>query len=501
MRRAVQLALIAVAVCAAAGASLAGNRAATPRPLLTAVVDPAAVSEDPALAMRRIRAAGATVVRLVLPWEAVAPAWPAAGFDAANPDDPAYSWGRFDDDVRTAAASGLDVLAVVVGAPPWAQDRPPEAPPNDASWRVRPTDLAAFARAAASRYAGRGPLPRVRYWQAWNEPNYTSFLNPQLASQLERSPSLPLDADDVVSPDQYRLLVNAFSDAVHGVDPTNVVIAGGLLPFQAASAGIGVSVGPLLFMRKLLCMSGGAAPRPTCGDEVRFDVWSTHPYTVGGPVVQATSPDDVSIGDLPEMNRLLRAAEAAGHVRPARPLEFWVTEFGWDTKPPDSYGVPLALHARWVAEALYRMWTSGVSLVAWFGLRDDDLRGRPEGSVIQSGLYFRGESPAADRPKPTLSAFRFPFVAFPVGKRMRVWGRLPPGRTGSVVVQQSGPDGWRRLAALRPDANGIFQAVLGLRGSGFLIRARLADRSLTSVPFSLRRPPDLVVNPFGGPVG
>ena len=70
-----------------------------------------------------------------------------------------------------------------------------------------------------------------------------------------------------------------------------------------------------------------------------------------------------------------------------------------------------------------------------------------------------------------------------------------------MTIQQSSPGGWRRLATLRPDANGIFQGLLGLRGSGFLIRARLADGSLTSVPFSLKAPPDLVVNPFGGPVG
>lgn len=501
MLRLAQLALLAAALGALAGAGHARpQQPNAPRPLLTGVVDPAAVEADPGLAMTRIRGAGASVVRLVLPWEAVAPVAPGPSFRASDPDEPGYAWGTFDRTVRAAVANGLSVLAVVVGAPAWAQDRPPGAPPQDASWRVRPADLAAFATAAARRYDGTR-APRVRLWQVWNEPNYTGFLNPQLESQLRRPLRLPLDPDDVVSPEQYAALVNAFSDAVHAVDPTNVVVAGGLLPFTAANAATGVAVGPLLFMRKLLCMSGGATPRPTCARVVRFDVWSTHPYTVGGPQVHATLPDDVSIGDLPEMSRLLRAAAAAGRVRSSRRVEFWVTEFGWDTKPPDNHGVPLGLHARWVAEALYRMWSSGVSLVAWFGLRDDELRGRPEGHVIQSGLYFRGSSPAADRPKPTLAAFRFPFVAFPQGRRARVWGRLPPGKAGTVVVQQSSRRGWLRLASLRADASGIFQGTLGLRGSGFLVRARLADGSLSSVPFSLAKPPDLVVNPFGGPVG
>ena len=87
----------------------------------------------------------------------------------------------------------------------------------------------------------------------------------------------------------------------------------------------------------------------------------------------------------------------------------WVTEFGWDTAPADPKGVPLALHARWVSEALYRMWNAGVSLVTWIQLRDDPLTT----SYTQSGLYLRAREVQRDRPKAALRAFRFPFVAFP----------------------------------------------------------------------------------------
>jgi hypothetical protein len=75
----------------------------------------------------------------------------------------------------------------------------------------------------------------------------------------------------------------------------------------------------------------------------------------------------VSIGDLPEANRLLRAAVRARHVVSRGRVQLSVTEFGWDSKPPDDYAVPLKLHARWVAEALYRMWLDGVTLVTWYG--------------------------------------------------------------------------------------------------------------------------------------
>lgn len=106
-------------------------------------------------------------------------------------------------------------------------------------------------------------------------------------------------------------------------------------------------------MRELLCLSPSL--RPTCSAETRFDVWSHHRYTSGGPTHQAVLRDDVSLGDLPEMRRVLDAAMRAGHVRSAGKPRFRVTEFSWDSSPPDPNGVPTALHTRWVAEALYRM--------------------------------------------------------------------------------------------------------------------------------------------------
>ena len=79
-------------------------------------------------------------------------------------------------------------------------------------------------------------------------------------------------------------------------------------------------------------------------------------------------------------------------------MRFWVTEFAWDSNPPDPGGVPLALEGRWVADALHRVWAAGVSLVTWFSLRDQPLRT----SAYQSGLYLRGSgaSPRTSRSPP-----------------------------------------------------------------------------------------------------
>jgi hypothetical protein len=441
-------------------------------PLRTAIVDPA-VFED-VRTFERTRAAGATLVRFTVAWRNVVGGRPA---QPENPRDPAYDWRAVDQQVTLALRHGLEPLVTIMWAPDWA-----EGPGSGQPGTVRPdpTDLRQFARAAAIRYSGDFPanpddpysesLPRIRYWQVWNEPNREYFLSPQYAG------------DVMVAADWYRRMVNAFADAVHGVDPSNFVVAGGTAPFRRLG-----HPAPLAFMRAVLCMSR-RPHRPTCAAGAEFDAWAHHPYTSGGPTRQAFAPDDVSIGDLPEMRRLLRAAGAAGHVVARRTAELWVTEFSWDTRPPDRWGVPTPLHARWVAEGLYRMWRSDVTTVTWFLTKDEPVTRTP----YQSGLYF-----ADGRPKLAWQAFRFPVVAFPVGRRVYVWGRTPWGQPGRVIVQQKTSRRWRTVAAASTNGYGIFSRRLRIARRGF-VRARLAGGSASSVPFSLRKPRECYVNAFGG---
>jgi hypothetical protein len=161
--------------------------------------------------------------------------------------------------------------------------------------------------------------------------------------------------------------------------------------------------------------------------------------------------------------------------------------------------VPQALHARWVSEALYRMWRSGVSLVTWYLLRD-----QPRGSSpFQSGLYFRGASFARDRPKLALTAFRFPFVALRRSGRTLVWGRTPDSRAGTVRIEHRAATSriWRRVALLRANRHGIFTATLPIRDRRGSVRATRvtagASVAAASLPFSLRVPPNRTFRPFG----
>ncbi len=260
-----------------------------------------------ARAMKRIREAGAKAVRLMIPWSKTAPFRRPAGFRADDPADPAYNWSRADKLISLAQENGLEPLVTTVRAPKWA-----------GGLRVNAHQYGLFAKAIAQRYSGSfQDLPRVRYWIVWNEPNLAKYLAPQYSR------------GKLVSVARYRNMVNAFASSVRAVHRDNVVVAGITAPVRAAHA-----VGAFKFMRAVLCMSGAKRPKPTCRNKVSFDDWSVHPYTSGSPLHRAHGTDGVQLGDLPKVNRVLRAAVRAKHVRHVHRVNLWITEFSWDFRFP-----------------------------------------------------------------------------------------------------------------------------------------------------------------------
>ncbi|MDQ3891070.1 MAG: hypothetical protein M3312_11060 [Actinomycetota bacterium] len=465
------------------------------RPLHTAIVEPSPVvtgSTASTTLERMRRNAGADYVNLWVKWSWLAPTPPNGNHaDPRSYND--WRWKELDRQVTLARRHGLEPIVTIRFAPLWAQGDPASPRGNV---RPDPVELGLFARAAATRYSGDfrvrpgdAPLPRVRNWSVWNEPNLSFFLTPQFVGTKPFSPGW------------YRRMLNAFAAGVHAVRSGNVVIAGNTAAFGQAEGPSTVRdlqrQAPLAFMRRLLCLSRSLTP--TCADRAHFDVWAHHPYTSGGPTHHASTRDSVSLGDLPAMRRVLVAGVRSGHVvSPRRPVQFWVSEFSWDTKGPDPKGVPLRLHARWVAEALYRMWKAGVTLVTWFKIRDGAF---PE-TAYQSGFYFNGRPTtdddsldiSRDTPKPSLRAFRFPFVAFQRTTGVATWGRTPRGVPGRVVVERRTRAGWKRVGAVTTNDHGVFAKRFAGAMTGRL-RARFGRSK--SVAFLLKRPPDLKVFPFG----
>jgi hypothetical protein len=474
-------ALVIAAVVALLGGSQSARPSSTGIGLQTAVFDPTAfsTSADTSTAYEHVIAAGASAVRLYVALNEISPGGSVKppGFDPTDPADPAYNWASVDDQVTKAVAAGLEPILCLGQMPTWALD--PTVPGNG-----RPSSVwyGKFAEGAARRYSGSfGSLPRVRYWQAWNEPNLGPNLGPHRVGS------------ELVTPRLYRRLVNAFSFGVKSVHSDNLVIAGGLAPYDQPT---GDGIAPLTFMKEFLCMSGmQIRPRPRCLERATFDIWSMQPYTFGGPTHQSPLDGDIQLGDLPEMKQVLDEAVATGRIVSSNDVQFWATEFSWDTNPPDTGALDIELQTRWTAQALYVMWQNGISLVAWFLIRD-----RPANERWQSGLYFAGNTIADDTPKPTLQAFRFPTVAFVEEDKIRVWCRTPGGVPGNVTFEQSSGGGdFIALpgGTLASDANGIAGGLLVPLSPTGLVRATFVPTGERSVPFSLTDVPDQPIDPWG----
>jgi hypothetical protein len=393
---------------------------------------------------------GSTAVRVGVVWAAVAPFRRPRGFRAANPSDRNYRWAALDATVRTATADGQTVVLMPFQAPSWAEGpgRPSYVFPG--AWDPNPRDFGAFARALALRYSGhyrdplhrRQMLPRVRYFQPWNEANLPQYLMPQWVA----GPGGSIVAE---SPGLYRSMLNAFYSAVTAVQPSAYVLAAGTAPYGDPP---GVDrMSPIAFLEGLMCLTPALRASP-CPDPPHFDALDHHPYAIA-PTVPAHKSGDVSVPDLGKIWRVLHAAQRVGHALPAGPKSLWVTELSWPTDPPNA--VTEARQAHYLPEAFYELWIQHVQNVFWFQLRDPPASRNSFGGA---GLYF-GNGTA----KPAATAFRFPFVALPVPHRKNVlalWGKAPTA--GVVTIEELTRGSWRPILALQSTPGGIFYARRGL---------------------------------------
>jgi hypothetical protein len=440
------------------------------------------------LAFQRTRETGAHFVRIPLYWGGAAPETLPATWNPSNHADSNYEWGESDADVVGAVRAGLTPVLQIDGTPSWAQRcrTPPALVP--AICDPDPAALRAFATAAAQRYSGRvSGLPRVQYWQGLNEPNLSLFFFPQLDTNGRP-----------ISPHLYRDLINSFHAGIKSVDPTNLVLAAGLGPIAVPPW----TIGPMRFARELLCMVGHRRPKPApgdCGGGVNFDIFAIQPYTTGGPSREG-GVNDVQLGDLDKLRTLIDAADRAGRIRGTfEETPLWITEFSWDSNPPDPGGLPMKIAKRWTAEALFRAWQAGVTHFFWYSLRDDPApNGRAYSESLESGLFFRGRTLEQDEPKPVMQAFRFPFVAYPRKKGLAFWGRTPNSGPAKVLIQVRDGKGWRKVFRTRASRTGIFHGTARTRYGRRLVgaaRAHIAGQA--SLPFSMRPVPDFRHPPFG----
>lgn len=449
---------LAAAVLCSIVALVAPAASTAARTLELGFSDGAFTEADGAVWIHRAAAAGAGAVRIDIGW--VAPNTPAkpAGFDARNPADPHYDFTAADAAIKQATHLGLRVLVTFTGAPRWAESpgRPPDAAPG--TWRPDPAALEDYAIALGRRYSGTFPdpadhghdLPRVYAFQVWNEPNLNVYLTPQWQGDSPASPSI------------YRAMLNAFYSGLKSVDRSALVVTAATAPFGDIQPG-GPRLQPVRFWRGVLCTRVSAS---RCPDPAHFDVLAHNMYSWGSPETHAYWPDDVAIPDLGKLTSLLRGAERAGRALPRERHPVWITEVGYNSRPPNPYGVPLARAARWLDEALGELWREGASAIFWNQVGDQPPV--PSYSATsQSGVYYVSGAPKWAM----LDAFRFPIDTWRAsGSTLEVWGKSPA--SGRLAIEQHGPSGWRTVRVLAIRRGATFQATIPRRGAR-TVRARI----------------------------
>ncbi|MFL5515176.1 MAG: hypothetical protein ACJ8DJ_03405, partial [Gemmatimonadales bacterium] len=404
--------------------------------LVTGFSDPfhyqANSASDRAAWLDRTTASGAGMVRLAVEWPGIVGSNRPA--DPTNPGSASYNFSPIDGPVRDAEARGLQVLLTVNHAPSWAQapGRPASVAPE--TWKPNPADLANFLQAVAARYSGgfdppgqAPPLPAVQALEVWDEANSSDWLNPVF------------EGTTALSPDYYREMLNASYRAIKAVAPQILVVVAGTDPYgdppggpyHPGTYGPTQRIYPVQFWQQVLCVHPVTVTVPVkgkkkkgkkkrkrrrrsvttyvrtqgCSAPALFDVFAHHPIdnTGGGPLKSGPSPLDVSTPDLGRLVSVLRAAEQAGTTLPGtHPV--WVTEFWWDSNPPNPVGADLLTQARWIEQSLYLFWKAGADTAINFQV--GDVNERPDVHAgLQAGPYF-----IDGQPKPSLTAFRFPFV-------------------------------------------------------------------------------------------
>jgi hypothetical protein len=406
--------------------------------------------------LQRATSVGASVMRIDLIWYAVSPIRPPEGA-ASDPSWPGYTFAAYDAQIKSAAAAGMTVLLDVSRAPTWAEGagKPKNIPGVPGNWKPDVAAYGKFLTAVARRYSGNTPdpvapgtmLPKITDFQIWNEPNLGLYLAPQY------------EAGRPFAPVRWRELVNAGYASVKAVQPDANVVAAGLAPFGDPASPTAQRTRPVAFLRSALCLDERL--QKTCDDVMLANTFSLHPYAVARPSQHARDPDDATVPDYNRIATVLTAAWSQKTVGPGMPKS-WATELSYDSSPPDPDGVPIATRARYISDAMWRMWRVGIDTIIWFQMRD--AAPKPSyASTYQSGIFYRD-----GRRKGDARAFRFPLlITGKSSKRLNVWFRTPAAGTVTVQVRRNGEwrsvakvrklprDGVRTLKILRPNVTGV----------------------------------------------
>jgi hypothetical protein len=411
---------------------------------------------------------GAEMVRFNLIWRDVAPGARSTRRPSGHvPGDPAsgYNWSEYDRAVNLARRHGLRVMLVPTGPVPyWASDDPRRCArarrKNFCNYRPDAKQFGQFVKAAARRYRGR-----VRIWSVWNEPNLSSWLSPQVRRTRHGKARW--------SGRMYRALWYQAWKAIAKYDRPR---RGSVLFGETAA-----THSPIILLRSALCLDPHGRPYrgrrrlaqgcPRRPKRLSVAGIAHHPYNqaaTGSPRSRTGSRYSAPLAYTYRLHSLISLAAKYRRIK-RKPI--YMTEHGFQSRPPDRFGARPWTQARYLNESDRLFFGDPwVRSVAQYELVDEK-----EVSSFNTGLrYWNGL-----KKKPAWPSYRLSVVVTRLSSRsVEVWGEARPARgrtTVSVYAYSKSRKRYLRVARARANPRGIFRKRVR-RGSASRLRYQLRWR-------------------------
>lgn len=401
---------------------------------------------------------------------------------------PKGNWDRYDHLVRAAAARGIGVYFNVTGpGPAWCCETPPKSETeNKSTWMPKAREFKLFVKAVGKRYSGKyrdensrhTKLPRVSFWSLWNEPNQGGWLTPQWYHGRAYSPYL-----------FRQLYFKGREGLVATGHEKDIILLGETAPIGKTDRSRSRSpMYPVTFIKSLFCVDGNGDNRSGigCGDfsangPLLATAYAHHPYTKDrSPLEKYPSDQAITMANLDTLTTLLdKIADNTQRIQSGIPIA--LTEFGYETQPPDPYhGVSLAKQAEYSNLSDLLAWANPRVLAqTQFLLRDvapiktESKTSKRYWFTYQSGLFFNN-----GRAKPAAAAYAFPFFMQPISKTADghtvyvAWGqaRFRPNNVKDLVYLQykaKGSNTWENLGnPIATQSRNYFYSAVEMPGPG-----------------------------------
>ena len=381
-------------------------------------------------------------------------------FTASDPGNGHYNWAATDRLVALARANNVKILMTVTGPGPYfSSESPSRCKKLPCTYKPRVADFEGFAAAVAKRYRGKAD-----YYAIWNEPNIgKTWLTPRFEKRRG------VGTIDYAAA-KYRQLYFAGYRSIAKYDPAR---RGRVLFGETAAISK-----PIPFLRAALCLDaagnpfrGARARAQGCSGRVKKVPtlgFAHHPYNQGGngtPQSKSSTSSSISIAYTPRLVRLIDGAARKGRI--ARGRGVYITEFGYQSNPPDRISnVSPAEQGQYINESDRLFY--GSSRVKWVG--QYELTDVPQQDQFNSGLRYVG-----GQRKPAYAAYRMPIV---VTRRsansVEVYGQSRPGGAATVAIQSQASGGqFTTVRNVRTNAQGMFRVNVSKAGA-FRLKWRLS---------------------------